>query len=102
MVGVADPQLPPHLLSASNCPNPFNPATRISYELPGAASVSLRIFDLEGRLVATLVDGWRDAGPQNCLWNGCDDAGRPVGSGVYVYRIEAGPYSLSQKMTLAK
>ena len=65
-------------------PNPANPGTHISYDLPGATQVVLRIVDVRGRLVRTLVDGWRPAGAHRAFWDGRDDAGRSAASGVYL------------------
>ena len=84
-------------------PNPFNPTTTIKYELPTQAHVRMRIFDLSGRLVRVLVSGDSvEAGSYETVWNGKDDAGRPVPSGTYFYRLTAGPYSATRRMVLVK
>jgi predicted GH43/DUF377 family glycosyl hydrolase len=70
-----------------NTPNPFNPATTISYQVPARGRVAVRIYDVSGKLVRTLVDGARPAGTHRVQWNGLDDAGRRVASGVYLYRF---------------
>lgn len=86
-----------------NAPNPFNPSTRILYDLPAdGAAVILSIHDLGGRLVRTLVDATEAGGRQAAEWDGRDDAGRPVAGGVYVYRLTAGDHSESRKMVLLK
>ncbi len=90
-----------------NYPNPFNPETAIRYELPASAQITLKIFDLKGRLVAELEAGQKEAGVHTARWNGRDDLDRPAASGVYFYRLEArsenGAVSqLSNKMTLLK
>ena len=85
-----------------NFPNPFNPQTTISFALPQAEQVHLAVYDVEGRLVRTLVSGQRPAGVHDVTWNGRDASGRGVASGMYVYRIQAGPHSAVQKMTLMK
>jgi len=84
-------------------PNPFNPETRIDYEVPVAAHARLEVFDIAGRLVATLVDGRRTAGRHFVVWNGKNSQGVPQASGVYVYRLVVdGAGSKSRKMTLLK
>lgn len=86
-----------------NAPNPFNPSTRIRYELPmDGAPVRLTIHDLGGRLVRTLVDEVQDAGGHVVPWDGRGDGGQPVSGGVYVYRLSAGASSESRKMVLLK
>ena len=78
---------PVPLVSASNYPNPFNPATTIHYDLAETAQVTLSVYDALGRRVRTLVSGILPTGPYAAEWDGRDDAGMPVGSGVYLYRI---------------
>lgn len=86
-----------------NFPNPFNPETSIRYNLPAASQVKLEIFDVLGRKVRTLVNGeQKNAGYHSTLWNGRDDSGRQVASGVYIYRIVSDQQSLSRKMILMK
>ncbi|MCX6640915.1 MAG: C25 family cysteine peptidase [bacterium] len=80
-----------------NYPNPFNPLTTISFGLPEAAQVTLTIFDVMGREVATLVNGMRDAGIHNVTF---DATG--LASGIYLYRIEAGSFTAIHKMVLMK
>jgi hypothetical protein len=90
-------------IASSVHPNPFNPRTTISFELPKQTAVSLRVFDLSGRLVRVLVDGEIVAGGSNeAVWNGRDDSGRQVASGTYFYRLEAGEYSETRRMALIK
>ena len=84
-------------------PNPFNPQTMISFDLPKAASVSLRVFDISGLMVCTLLnDETARQGRNEVVWNARDDAGRQVSSGVYFYRLEAGEFTETKKMTLLK
>lgn len=86
-----------------NAPNPFNPSTGISFVVPeGGATVSLRIYDLTGRLVRTLVDGSEPAGMRTVTWTGTDDRGRPVPSGAYFYELAAPSFSERKKMVLLK
>jgi Tol biopolymer transport system component len=85
-----------------NAPNPFNPSTRIRYELSRAGPARLRVYDVRGRLVATLVDEVLQAGPHSVTWLGRDGSGRVAASGVYFYKLEAEGASLSMKMVLLK
>ncbi len=80
---------PARVTLEQNAPNPFNAATRLRFGLPQAGRVRLELFDVRGRRVARLWDGPRDAGWHAILWNGRDDSGRPVASGVYIYHVEA-------------
>ncbi len=84
-------------------PNPFNPRTTIRYDLPEPATVRLTIYDIRGRLVRVLEDGVaREPGRHAVVWNGRDDRGYDVSSGVFVYRLEAGAYEGSGRMTLLR
>lgn len=94
--------IPDDYVLENNYPNPFNPATTLSYGLPEASQVVLSIYDLKGRLVSTLVNESRDAGYHTAIWNGTDQNGRPVGAGMYIYRIQAGSYGQARKMILLK
>ncbi len=85
-----------------NYPNPFNPMTKISFSLPEAQDVRLAVYGVDGRLVATLLNETRGPGLHEVIWNGQDSTGRQAASGMYFYRIEAGPYSQVHKMTLMK
>jgi len=89
---------------AQNVTNPFNPATTISYSVPEGASerITLKVYDLRGRLVRTLVEGIRGAGTYSVYWDGTDESGRQVSSGVYLYRMQAGEFIQSRKMVLLK
>lgn len=87
-----------------NYPNPFNPETSIAYQLPKDALVSLQVYNLTGQVVATLVNGKKPAGHHSALWNGRDEAGRQLPSGVYFYRllVNQGEWAQVKKMTLLK
>jgi subtilisin family serine protease len=87
---------------AQNEPNPFNPVTKIRFTLANPAQTQVRIYDSAGRLVRTLVDEPMTAGAHTVTWNGLDDAGRPTGSGVFFYRLNAGDFSQSRRMTILK
>lgn len=86
----------------SNYPNPFNPMTKISFNLPEAQMVKLTVYGLNGRKVASLINEHREAGTYDVNWMGRDDKGQLVASGTYFYRIEAGLFSQVRKMTLMK
>jgi len=90
------------LVLDQNVPNPFNPTTSISYVLPARTRVTLRIYNVEGRPVATLVDGVEAAGSHAVDWNGRNETGAPQPSGVYFYRLRASDQILTRKMVLIK
>jgi len=94
--------LPGEFALHQNYPNPFNPVTNLKFELPVAADVKLVIYNLVGQQVATLVNRELNAGYHNVLWKGTDAFGRPVSSGVYIYRIKADDFTSSKKMLLLK
>jgi flagellar hook assembly protein FlgD len=83
-------------------PNPFNPVTTIYYELPAAQHVRMQIYDVTGRLVRTLVDEAIAAGPHTVVWQGRDDHGARVASGVYFVAYRTQEKTLREKLTLVK
>ncbi|UCG51357.1 MAG: T9SS type A sorting domain-containing protein [Candidatus Latescibacterota bacterium] len=85
-----------------NVPNPFNPATRISYELPEPTDVNLNVYDVDGRLVRRLVSDVQGPGEFSTTWEGKNDNGEPVASGVYFYRLRAGRMTTTKKMVYLK
>ena len=91
-----------YVLSISAYPNPFNPETTIRYTLPTKERVMIDVFDARGAHVATLVDAVTPAGAYTVTWNGRDDRGIAVGSGVYFARLASGAGARSYKMTLLK
>ena len=99
--GVED-DLPRTVILGRNAPNPFNPATEIRFTVPRDGKVSLKVYDLSGRLVRTLVSGRLDAGGHAVTWHGDDDRGARTASGTYFYRLEAAGEVLTRKMTLIK
>lgn len=94
--------LPLRFALAQNYPNPFNPSTTFEYSLPVSARVSLTIFNILGREIRTLGRSEQPAGYHTILWDGLDESGSRVSSGVYFYRLAAGPYSHTRKMVLLK
>ncbi|HPA24885.1 MAG TPA: T9SS type A sorting domain-containing protein, partial [Candidatus Cloacimonas sp.] len=97
-----DPTLPPLVLDAKNYPNPFNPETTISFSIPASGQTSVKIYNLKGQLVRTLVDETMNAGYQKVAWNGTDDNQKSVASGVYFYRVNNAGKIITRKMLLAK
>jgi hypothetical protein len=85
-----------------NYPNPFNPTTTITYHVPRPTKVTLRIFDIRGQLVRTLVDGVQGHGQNSVVWDGRNNTGQQVASGVYLSRLNAGGISQTRKMMLMK
>ncbi|MBN2288868.1 MAG: DUF362 domain-containing protein [Candidatus Glassbacteria bacterium] len=97
-------ELPRSFALHQNYPNPFNPSTMISFEIPEKSTekVELSIFDQRGRLIRTLVDQVKAAGTYHVLWDGCNQTGQALSSGVYFYRLRAGDFSQNRKLILLK
>jgi uncharacterized delta-60 repeat protein len=91
------PQIPHQFGLEQNYPNPFNPTTAIRFELPVSGTASLKVYNVLGEEVATLAEGWQDAGYKSVEWN----AGN-IPSGLYFYRLKAGSYSETRKLMLLK
>ena len=101
-VAIAPVLQPQSFALLANYPNPFNPETTIRYALPRQETVTLTIYNLSGQIVRQLVGEVQPAGRYTVVWGGQDAHGRIVGSGVYLYRLEAGAYSQVQRMLLLK
>jgi hypothetical protein len=101
---VADPHCTPAIISlAANYPNPFNPSTTIPFSLPAGGNASLRVCNLKGQVVKTLVQNQAfSAGQHQVMWDGRDNNGKAVSSGIYIFSLDCGNRSLSRKMVLAK
>ncbi len=97
---IETPTLP--LVLDQNRPNPFNPSTEIGFSLPHRSTVRLDVFDTAGRLIRVLHDGTLEPGGHSIVWDGTNNAGRAVGSGVYFYRLRAGKETISKKMVLLR
>jgi len=97
-----EPNLPSAFELQQNFPNPFNPETVISYTLQHVGQVSVTVYNLLGRQIATLVDERQNAGTYSLTWDGRDHDGRPVASGVYFYQLKAGNIAQTKKMILLK
>jgi dienelactone hydrolase len=103
VTGVERTLLSPALFSLEqNYPNPFNPNTAISYQLLAISFVKLKVFDVLGREVATLVNGVGKPGVHSVQWNGRNERGEAVSSGIYLYQLRAGNFVTTKKMILLK
>ena len=85
-----------------NYPNPFNPITSLSYNLPEDVFVNITIYDMMGRAVKTLLNSSQTAGYKSIQWNATNDKNEPVSAGLYLYLIQAGLFSESKKMIFVK
>jgi len=102
-MGIEEEEGPPRSYALfQNFPNPFNSGTQISYQIPRAGRVKLLVFNTRGRLVRTLVDGEQDVGCYTLLWDGRDDEGDDLSSGVYLYRMETRDFVRKRKMILLR
>jgi hypothetical protein len=103
MTGISEPVIPKQFAVYQNIPNPFNPATRIRYDVPvDGGNVTLQIFNIEGRLVRTLVNEHQSPGQKIATWHGRNDQGQSVATGVYFYLMKAPGYEMTKKMVLLK
>lgn len=87
---------------SQNYPNPFNPYTVIQFYLPQSGHVTLSVYNIMGQKVVVLLDGYMDKGYGEVTWDGADQSGRPVASGIYFYRLEGGEVSITKRMMLLK
>jgi hypothetical protein len=94
--------LPTQFSLDQNFPNPFNPSTTIMYSLKDPGHVTLSIYNVLGQNVRTLVDEYQNAGSYTTIWDGSDDRGNGVASGMYFYRIKAGDFTEIKKMVMVK
>lgn len=94
--------LPTKFVLFQNYPNPFNAGTEIKFNLPLRTRVALKIFNIRGELVRTLVDEDRAPGQYCIPWDGADEHASPVASGIYMYRIQTPEWQTSRKLTLVK
>ncbi len=101
-VGDVLPALPTRTVLHPNYPNPFNPTTVIRYELASAAEVTIKIYNVTGALVKTLEARHRERGRYEAGWNGDNNRGQKVASGIYFYRLHAGGFTQTRKMILLK
>jgi hypothetical protein len=104
---VIEVALPKRFELSQNYPNPFgrspfNPRTTIRFELPQATLVTLAVYNTLGQEVRRLAHGRRQAGYYTVVWDGRDNDGRPLPSGIYHYRLQAGDFIATKKLVLAK
>ncbi|MCI0692636.1 cohesin domain-containing protein [candidate division KSB1 bacterium] len=95
---ISTSELPTEFRLLPNYPNPFNPATRLVYQLPKSDKVSLRIINILGQEIRTLVDGERPAGSYEIIWDGRDNQGKRVAAGIYLAQFRAGSFVQTRKM----
>ncbi len=96
----ADNQIPKQFAVSQNYPNPFNPETMINFEIPKSCQVVIKIYNTVGQEVKTLVNEKRDAGFYQISWDGIDNLGNKVGSGIYLYQLKAEEFIASKKMVM--
>jgi hypothetical protein len=106
-VGIEDDEtggslLPKTYALGQNYPNPFNPSTTLRYEVPNDSKVELVVYDIHGRKVRALISGQRKAGQHSVTWDGRNEAGVRVASGVYLYRLSSESFAETRKMVLLK
>ena len=104
-IDIAQPEqvaIPERYSLDQNYPNPFNPATKISYALPQTSQVQLKIYNLRGELVKTLHDGEQAAGYHFIEWDGTNNDGVKVATGMYLYKLTANNFVETKKMVFAK
>jgi hypothetical protein len=94
--------MPTSYTMEQNYPNPFNPETTIRYGIPEAGTIRLTVYNIEGRVIKHLDSGYKEAGYHKVNWDGENEYGKSVSSGVYIYRIEAGEFSNVRKMIFIK
>jgi len=97
-----DKRIPKGFSLEQNYPNPFNPSTTIRYDLSTTSKVVLKIFNLRGQAIQTLVDREQQAGTYSIHWDGKDSHGQKVSSGIYIYRLQTGSQTQSRKMLVLK
>ncbi len=101
-IAFADRTVETRIALSQNFPNPFNPVTQIKFDISHAMTVSVRIYDVSGRLVATVAERSFESGPHQVDWDGKDLNGQSVSSGIYFYKLSAGGQTVTKKMTLLK
>jgi hypothetical protein len=101
-VATNDGTVPKEFALSNNYPNPFNPTTNIQFAVPRDGNITLAIYNMLGQRVSLLAQGVHSAGNYTVTWNGKDDFGHSVGSGVYFYRLENGTTAITKKMLMLK
>ncbi|MBL7959561.1 fibronectin type III domain-containing protein [bacterium] len=102
-VNVVKASLPGEFNLSQNYPNPFNPETQIKFDVARSGNISIKVYNILGQEIVTLANGYFETGRDYSVnWNGKDQLGRPVASGLYIYRLEAGKIAKTKKMLLVK
>ncbi len=101
LTGIPLPPTPSFSLM-QNYPNPFSTSTTIEYSLPNSAPVTLTVYNILGQRVAKIIEPMQSKGPHSIVWNGRDEKGKKVASGIYFYRVRAGAFSATKKMILLR
>ena len=94
--------IPDKISLSQNYPNPFNPETQINFAIPKFSSMKVEVFNVLGQKIKTLVNGEYQAGEYRVIWDGTNQDGEKVSSGVYLYRLQIGSQTQSRKMILTK
>jgi flagellar hook assembly protein FlgD len=94
--------IPEGFTLSQNYPNPFNLSTSISFSMPASSEVNLTIYNIMGQKVKTLAKGWFEAGSHTVTWDGTNESGSVVASGIYFYKLNAGENLVVKKMSLLK
>ena len=102
ILALDDIGLPEVFALYNNYPNPFNPVTNITYDIPEVAQVTLDVYNIAGQKVRTLAQGLHEPGRYRIQWNATNDYGKPLSSGMYIYRIHAGDFVSVKKLILMK
>jgi len=101
-IEVIDPQ-PKNYKLSQNYPNPFNPSTKIQFSLPKSDKVKLEVYNIQGKLIKTLIDyEMYQPGTYEAMWDGTDMFGQKVASGIYFAKMQAGDFHQTKKMNLVK
>ena len=94
--------IPSEFALEQNFPNPFNPDTKITYDIAHAGPISIVVYDILGRKILDLVNEYKSPGKYTIVWNGNDIAGNPMGSGVYLYQLKTNTFTMTKKMVLSR
>ena len=99
---VETPFVPAATALMQNFPNPFNPSTTLAFDVAQAGNVTIQVYDVSGRLVATLLDSHKEIGSHRVEWNGKNTSGSLVPSGMYFYRMKTAGFEVTKKMILVR
>ena len=96
------PEVASQFQLSQNYPNPFNPTTTFSYVVPRSSEVAIAIYNIRGELVRTLESGYQNVGRHQVIWNGLDDSGEIMSSGIYIYSLTSASQTISKQMLFLK